>query len=49
MLGMLQIRSTHDYDKVLHALQSWNVRITSFSFEFSFKCMAPFTVAVKRN
>ena len=30
MLCMLQIRSTHNYDKVLHMLQNLNVRITSF-------------------
>ena len=50
MLCMLQIRSTYDYDKVLKVLQNLNVCISNrFYFRVYFKCMVPFTVAVKTN
>ena len=34
MLHMLQFRSTHGYDQVLHVLQNLNVCITGFIFVF---------------
>ena len=49
VLCMLQIRSTHNYDKVLHVLQNLNVCITGFIFLFILNVWVPFTVAVKTN